>query len=224
MITLAIPTYQRFVQAFKLFQTCYHIPEISEIVIVDDCSDDYERFKSYLNFPKLKLFRNGQNLGATLNKIEAVRRSESEWVALIDSDNLIDEAYIGCMIGNFADPKTIYCPAQALPNFDYSQFIGKVIDIDYMRANRDNERLWTLLNTGNYFVNRNAYIEAAKLIDTSVNWKSFECQYFNIMWLLNGGKFEVVNTYYQHAYSEDGQYMKYAHESGAIGDQIREMI
>ena len=74
----------------------------------------------------------------------------------------------------------------------------------------------SLLNTCNYFFNRNEFLELASQLDLQTNWKSYESLYFAVMWLKSGRKIKVVPglEFIHNTESPDGVYRMYANESG----------
>ena len=99
MITICITTFNRCERTIKSFISVADDPRVSEIVICDDCSEDliFKKLKhkiKTINNAKIKLFRNKENKGAFLNKVESIKKCSNDWVALIDSDNEIDKSYI----------------------------------------------------------------------------------------------------------------------------------
>jgi glycosyltransferase involved in cell wall biosynthesis len=67
---------------------------INEIVICDETGEDYDQIKrEYGDNPKIKLYRNENRLGGFRNKIKVMSLCSSDYIALIDSDNYVEEAY-----------------------------------------------------------------------------------------------------------------------------------
>jgi glycosyltransferase involved in cell wall biosynthesis len=225
MFSLCITTYNRFGDAFSIFKNNYSNDLIAEVVISDECSGDYKGFESYQHFKKLSLRTNPENLGALRNKIEAVKAAKNPWVMLIDSDNMIDEDYITACYFTDMKPDTIYAPVKGLPNLDYSEFSGRVFTKEDLPMLHRGGTFESLLNTCNYFFNRNEFLDLASQIDLQTNWKSYESLYFAVMWLKSGRKIEVVPSleYKHNTESPDGVYRRYAHESGPLKTKILEL-
>lgn len=189
---------------------------LSEIVVSDDCSGDYACFEAYQHFKKLNLLRNSENLGALKNKIKAVEAAKNPWVMLIDSDNMIDEEYVTTCYFTDMELDTIYAPVKGLPNLNYSEFSGRTFTKDDLHLLKHGGTFESLLNTCNYFFNRNEFLDVVKTLDLYTNWKSYESLYFAVMWLKSGRKIKVVPglEYIHNTESPDGVYRKYANESG----------
>lgn len=60
-----------------------------ELLIVDDCStDNTDDIVASFNDPRIKYFHNEKNCGAALTRNKAMRESQGEWIAFLDSDDL----------------------------------------------------------------------------------------------------------------------------------------
>jgi NDP-sugar pyrophosphorylase family protein len=171
MFSLCIPTIDRFDIFLSNYLTKYLENEyIDEIIITDENGNDIEKIKA--TFPdnnKLKLFKNDSRLGPFLNKIKACSFAKNEWIVLMDSDNFAykdyfinAKNYIKNMIDN--DSKNIIlAPSKARPNFDYSHLSGFIYkkgnfnknnSIEHQIKKSYNSPSSTLMNTGNYVINK----------------------------------------------------------------------
>lgn len=135
-ISVAIPCYNSSGYIINALKYPVLDDRISEIVIVDDCSNDYEELKKIvasLNSEKIKLYRNEKNSGGCyLNKYYATRFATNEWVILFDSDNIFGKEYIDALYEQKEwKPDTIYCASsgQSLPHFMWSDFTPKPISL-----------------------------------------------------------------------------------------------
>src|SRR3954469_23730640 len=103
MISLCITTYNRFDLTIESFRQVIDDPRISEILIVDDNSkaEIFNLFSGMVssdpNQAKIKLFRNFENLGMSRNKARAVELASNPWCIVLDSDNVIDSAYLDAL-------------------------------------------------------------------------------------------------------------------------------
>ena len=61
---------------------------INEIIILDDCSGDYDILKEY-ETDNIKIFRNETHLSPLLGRKNLVSKCKNEWVYLMDSDNFL---------------------------------------------------------------------------------------------------------------------------------------
>jgi glycosyltransferase involved in cell wall biosynthesis len=164
--TLAIPTYRRFAMLDQHLQRYIDNPDISEIVISDDVSDDFKLLsRKYGKVEKLKLFTNTVNLGASKNKMMAVERSSSDYVLLLDSDNHIDNANLKHLFQIQVEPNTVVCPSHAMPDpgLNYSVLPDY---INHLQFDLDN-KYRCFANNGNYLVPRKEYLLAANKVKES---------------------------------------------------------
>jgi len=197
MFSLGITTHNRIVEVIRLITTVYNVPEIKEIVIVDDCSEDYEKLQNYTHFKKLKVYQNEKNLGCFRNKLEVVKKCTQPYVLLIDSDNVISPEYVKKCIENI-DGKSIVAPSKALPNFDYTSLVGQ-IDAEHLANIRNNPTLDCCLNTCNYCLPREEFLKFMETLDTEYDWKGVDSIYMAVQWLKSGRKIKVVEGMeYQH--------------------------
>lgn len=91
MLSIIIPTYNY--SAFELVdeirQQCENVPIDYEISVLDDASSDIPSLESnerINQFPKAKFEKNTVNLGRAGNINKLVRKSQYEWILLLDCD------------------------------------------------------------------------------------------------------------------------------------------
>ena len=170
MFSLCIPTMDRFDIFLSKFLVKYLDNEyISEIIITDENGNDIEKIKrAFLNNEKLVLIKNEERLGPFLNKIKACSYAKNEWIVLMDSDNFaykdyfqMTKKYIEEKIGQ--QKNIILAPCKARPNFDYSHLSGFIYKKGSFNENNNLEKKIiqkhnspssTLMNTGNYVINK----------------------------------------------------------------------
>jgi glycosyltransferase involved in cell wall biosynthesis len=63
---------------------------IDEIVIQDDCSEDYDLLKPHES-ENVRLFKNEKNLSPLLSRVNLVKNCKNDWVLLMDSDNFLEK-------------------------------------------------------------------------------------------------------------------------------------
>src|SRR4051812_5782833 len=95
-ITLAITTWNRYEMVLESFAQVQADPRIDEIIVLDDHSVDgsYEKLEANMNWEKVKLYRNDENIDCYRNKCRAVKLATNPWVVLLDSDNIINTDYL----------------------------------------------------------------------------------------------------------------------------------
>lgn len=233
MISLAITTYNRSDLVIESFINVLNNDIITDIVIIDDCSDItiYENLRKLimsLNHKKIRLIRNKHNIGVYLNKINAIKRSYNKWVILLDSDNVINNDYIKKITSLQLEDNILYCPSVlydvTLTNvqWDYSEFCGKDIDRFNITDYVYDSNFQTSLNTSNHFFNRQTMLEAQSRADVDISEISGgDSCYTSYLWLLSDNKINIVdNLYYGHRIHEGSFYIKHADKSIKFNDKI----
>lgn len=208
---------------------------ISEIVIVDDCSTDEiyaQVLASVFDMPKVRLYRNQQNLGMSLNKKRAVELAKNEWCILFDSDNVIGPDYLTSIpfspeIYNQLsfvrlNPKMIFCPSFAKPQFNYHAFTGWYIDRDNASTFLQKPMAEPVLNTCNYLINREEYL---KVYEHNPEMKGTDTIWFNYLWLKAGNSFYVVpGMEYYHRVHEGSGFLADCDYNMKRAKEIKELI
>ena len=218
MITICITTFNRVDSTIKSFKSILDHDLVSEIIILDDASEErnYDELKAAineLNNSKIYLYRNKKNKGAFLNKIECVKKASNDWVALIDSDNIIDRSYID----NLPDDRKEFCfylpmIASCANNcLDFSAHSGKTFDKNDFKAliNSPHSIDQCLTNTGNYFFNKNTYLSAIEKEDNLQNPHGVCSTYPLFLAFKNLKNFEIYivpNLIYSHGLTRDSWY------------------
>lgn len=225
MISLCITTYNRFELLMESFAQVLNDNRISEIIIVDDCSEIeyYDKIAAAtVNMPKVKLHRNPHNLGMSLNKKRAVELAKFPWVILFDSDNIITPEYLD-PIPRELDAKCIYCPSFAKPQFDYRLFAGtKIRSAAANIAIRSGNMGECLFNTCNYIVNRDEYLKAYL---HNPEMKGTDTIWFNYLWLKSGNSFYVVpGMEYYHRVHEGSGFLADCDYNMRKAKEVKELI
>lgn len=217
MISLCITTYNRLDLVLECFRDVLDDERVSEIVIVDDASDKeiydtLEAVISDIDNPKVKLYRNENNLDCYLNKRRAVQLATNDWVIIFDSDNILTKEYIDQLYeARFSSAgaswwswKRIYQPSFAKPLFDFTVLQGQVIDKTNVGIYLGYSCTETMLNAMNYFVNRHTWLEA---FDDSVNPVTSDSLYQNYNLLKDGCEVYVVpGLTYEHRVHDGSHY------------------
>ncbi len=163
MHTLAVTAFEettprRGNRIFQSLEAAQAHPAIDEIVVVDDCSEDYPSLQKLLApLSKVKLYQNPENYGVFVNKIEAVARASNEWVITCDSDNFMGEEYLDLITSTSKHEDTWYCASFAKPRFDYRQLIG-TYDLISLAGITSNPIFRCFFNTGNQTVHRSSFL------------------------------------------------------------------
>jgi hypothetical protein len=187
------PNYDRVGMLLQSFEHVINDPRISEVIVNDDRSEDqsHEQTAALLKgFPKVKLFRNEQNLGPYRNRRMAIERAASPWVIALDNDNAIGPDFLDKIFGQEWRQDSILAPDFAKPIFDFRRFDGLVVTKSNVASCvKETELFLAFINDGNYFVNRQRYLDAW---DGTVDPGTSDSEYFNYCWLAAGNQIKVV--------------------------------
>ena len=163
--------------------------------MIDDGSDDYGELKKVLKGkPKVRIFRHEENMGGYLNKIYAVDACKNDWVIILDSDNWLSDKYLDSLysVGKWSKD-VLYFPERGEPRLNYSVMVGDTVNsksIGYWLS-RHQDLTKSLLNTGNYFVNKSMFLEVA---DPEIGKKGhIPCSIaFTFQWIKKGFDIQVI--------------------------------
>ena len=184
---------------------------INEIIILDDCSEDYDILKEY-ETDNIKIFRNETHLSPLLGRKNLVSKCKNEWVYLMDSDNFLvreSSSGVNCfeVIKNISLSKdTIYCPG-FLNHPLYKHLCNQIIDLNFAKTHFNNPDYYlkVFLNTGNFLVPRDNYIQACNLIDVKYLHYTVDVIYLCYLWLSLGNYLACIGNYeYHHTIRQDG--------------------
>ena len=192
MISLCLTNYERYDLLLQSFERVLHDARISEIVISDDCSseDTYKAIEvACKKHKKVKLFRNETNVGMSLNKKLAIERATCENCILFDSDNVLTTDYLTALWQSHRYPNVISVPESGGDKLDYSQFAKWYVSKANINWFLSHPRAEMLLNTCNYYVNRERYLE---VYEHNPEIKASDTIWFNYLWLKKGGAFVIV--------------------------------
>lgn len=193
---------------------------IDEIVIQDDFSTDYDLLQKYQS-EKVRLFRNPSNISPLLSRPRLLSNCKNDWVFLMDSDNFLNKECISALKKLELNKDTIYCPSFARPNFKYGRLSGKTWGLSDIKSTFNSSETQTFLNTGNYLVPRNEYIEVSKQIDPQFCHFTVDVVYLNYLWLNSGKKLQCISEFeYDHTLRGDSYYMTHSGRSGEKLNQV----
>ena len=213
---LALTTYNRAERVIPFLKNYQIYPEIDEIIITDDCSNDYGALIKESWDSKVQIHNNQVNLQAYQNKLKTLQQIKSDWCILFDSDNFFNFDYINALnqedLEYGLDENIVYCPSAALPNFIYTHLENKIIDKNFWNENHINEGC--CFNTGNMVLSKKAINCLLENFKTdSIKNPFVECKYMNYIFIKNNFKLKIVkNMTYQHAISNDSFYMLHSNK------------
>lgn len=224
-ISLCLTNYNRFALLLKSFEQVLNDDRISEIIISDDNSEQmlFEQLRlAVLPYPKIKLHRNIRRLGVYANKHKSVAHATNEWVIIFDSDNVISKEYIDKLYDVKWNSKTILAPDFAEPSFDYRKFASTTYNKLNVGRYATQPKFDALLNTMNYFINRDAYLS---VYQSKPDINGADSIYFNYLWLLSGNDIHVLRGLrYFHRVHDDSYYISVAKESEPVCSSILKSI
>jgi len=225
-ISICIPTFSRPQMLKESFENVLSDPRVKEVVICDDCSPihlfEEERILASKS-KKIKLYRNKANLDCYRNKRQAVELASSPWVILLDDDNVVRTDYLDALwkLGKW-DHRVIYMPEFAKPHFNYTHFSGQMVSRKNVRGLFFRQHFKCALNTCNYFLHRDTYLEAW---NGSVNPHTSDTMFHAFNHLSKGGEFYFVPglSYFHRIHS--GSHFKNNHKkTGAFAHQVESLI
>ena len=164
-LTVAIPTMRRW-KGFleKLLPSLLENELVTYVLISDETGEDVAAIKasSYTSNPKLILHQNPTRLGMYYNKRKCLELAPTDWVAILDSDNIFPESFFETLFDTWttegADPKTIYASSEIIRVFTKTgQSEERTRHFSGMRIQKNNwntvlqTQAWNfLLNDGNW--------------------------------------------------------------------------
>ncbi len=173
-LTVAIPTMRRW-KGFleKSLPTFLNNEYVTYVVVCDETGEDVEAIRAsrWASHPKLRLHRNEQRLGMYANKRRCVEVSPTEWVAVLDSDNIFPDVFFEALFELWKDEgsssKTVYAASEIVRVFlKTGESEQRTNHFSGMRINRGNwnqvlkMKAWNfLLNDGNW-VGHKSVLEA----------------------------------------------------------------
>jgi len=167
-ISVVTPFYNTGFYARNTFKIPFEDDRIDEIIIVDDCSINgetemlYEVIKSN---PKVRYFRNNENLGELKTRIRGAELARNDWVIFLDGDNCLTTEYLDkiYMIPQWRQ-NVIYHPSFGNErHINYTSLEGEYLGKDNISKflNSHAYMMAMFLNTGNYFMNKSNYLNTA---------------------------------------------------------------
>jgi glycosyltransferase involved in cell wall biosynthesis len=215
--TIGITTFNRadrLIPTLKKYET---YDDVDEIIVVDDCSSDYEVLIKQNFNSKIKIYKNNFNLKPYKNKLKTLELSTNTWTVLMDSDNFCGQDYIDCLqnenINNKLNENIIYCPVEFLPTFKFPELNDLLIDKNIW--NNIHKSYECFFNAGNMCISK----KASNFLYTNLQNDSCEpigidCKYMNYILIKNGFILKALkNLKYRHALSEDSWFLQTQHES-----------
>lgn len=223
--SLCITNHNRYESLVKAVEHVLDDQRISEIVIADDCSlpEIFGKIKHWASYhDKIKLFRNPVNMGMSRNKCRAIELATNPRCIIFDSDNSLSPGYLDAMEKIELSPNTIYMPDFAMPRFDYRKFSGIQFHKGNVKKCLTDPVFNMLLNTCNYLVPRDKYLEVFHYNDKI---KASDTIWFNYLWLKAGYIFHVVpGMQYTHTVHDGSGFLQDADYNMKMAEEIKTLI
>jgi len=223
-ITLAVTTYNRPQMTYDSISKVLDDNRIDEILIVDDHStkDNFDLLVSlFSDHENVSIHYNSENRGCYKNKEHAIFMASNPWVIIWDSDNTIDTNYINrieTLHEAGINDNTIYQPSFARPHFNFSKYNGYVLNKENIRHLAKDEKVCTMLNAMNYFVNRDEYLRVWE--NRKEPWTA-DSILQNYNWLKGGNQIYVVpNLEYDHLVHDGSHYKLNVRKTGNLYNEI----
>lgn len=208
------------------FISVYGDERVSEIVIIDDCSDMviFDKILAWSKkLPKIRLFRNLKNRDCYENKMTAVAFAKNDFCILLDSDNIIDTSYIDRIFEiKEWDRKIAYMPSFAEPLFNYKAYEGVTFTRENIAEYIGKDMVSTCLNCMNYFVNCTEY---TRVWQADIDPHTADSILQNYNWMAAGnGIYIVPDLKYHHRVHDGSHYKQNVHKTGNLYDEIEQKI
>jgi glycosyltransferase involved in cell wall biosynthesis len=194
--TVAIPTMRRWSSFLEKSLPQYlEFDLVSHVVICDETGEDAAAIASspYAKNPKLHVYVNEKRLGAYLNKRKCIEKSPTDWVAVLDSDNIFSEDFFivahDTLVKEKMNPKLVMASSGIIRI--HLKAGNEQNNTDHFTGFRITRSNWNsifqmpywnfLLNDGNYIVHKSVYkylspnysLEQVQAVDAIVAVKQF---------------------------------------------------
>lgn len=229
--TVAIPTMRRWSSFLeKSIPQYLEYDLVSNVIVCDETGEDAKAIEAspFAANPKLKVYTNQTRLGAYLNKRQCIEKAPTEWIAVLDSDNIFSEDFFEKAYA--ALKKESFNPNLVLASADNVRLFVKTGKEEKQTAHFSGLRItranwntvlqmqnWNfLLNDGNYIVHRtqlsslnpNYTLEQVYASDAILAAKQFVqagCTYYC-----------VPGLWYIHTVHDDSEWLKTDRQSTYI--------
>lgn len=228
-LSLAITTYNRYSLTIESCAQVLNDPRIDDIVILDDASTDgsYEKLREYYaDYNHVRVIRQAQNRGMSINKKDAISYAKNDWVIIFDSDNVIGPDYLDAFYKQIERDQTIhewciYLPDHAKPHFSFKKYSGQTFG-SMLRPPVHEPMGNCMMNCCNCIVNKTKYLEVYQHSEEHV---CSDTVWFNYLWLKAGYGFYVVpGMEYFHRVHDGSGFKKDIDYNMKQAEKVRKMI
>lgn len=218
-ISIAIPYHgDRIKWTQQTILNCHGFNYVKEIVIVVDPSSvkDVDRlYKAATHYPKVRIILNEDRLFVFRNKVKAVESCRSEWVALIDSDNIIGATFLGPILNRSPlSENVLYCPEIGFPALHYEEFSHYDVSLKEAVDLIGKPSYDMLINTMNYVLHRDSWLSALKsAIESNYDPISADSAWINYNCMKAGMLLRVIRgCCYKHTVHDGSTYRLFQNE------------
>jgi len=222
-ISVAIPTYNSSKYLNTLLKSLQTYECIDEVVIQDDASNNEEFnamkniIKKFDNSLNINLKKNQKNIGAFQNKYLNIQNCKNKNVYQLDSDNAI-ACNLDLVIQEINDDNFLYIPSKifqfrkyknvskllSLIQKKYSVTFTKndfIFSLDKIQKEIQGIEKYTIdkninwvLNSGNFIVNKNKYIESMNVGFVNKIRPQMDAVAISYFWLKGGGEIKTLKN------------------------------
>jgi glycosyltransferase involved in cell wall biosynthesis len=229
--TVAIPTMRRWSTFLEKSLPQYlEFDLVSHLVICDETGEDAAAIAAspYANNPKLHVYTNSKRLGAYLNKRQCLEKAPTDWVAVLDSDNIFSEDYFEKAYETLK--KESLNPTLVLASADHIRLFVKTgaqenrtAHFSGLRVTRSNWNTVLQMPNWNFILNDGNYIVHKKFVSSLSPKYTLEQVYASDAILAAKQFVESGATYYFvpglsyiHTVHEDSEWLKTDRESTRV--------
>jgi GT2 family glycosyltransferase len=224
-ISFCVTSYNRPVMTIRSFIDILDDERVGEVIVCDDSEDGSELLQkiSELKSEKIIVIKNHTKLGCFRNKREVISHASNDWVIIADSDNIFKKDYLDKIYQyGWWNEKVVYAPDFARPNFNYQDFDNVIITRKNVHKLIDKPSFDALLNTFNYFVNKNEYLRVWKAAEDP---HAIDSIYHNTNWLEAGNMILVVpNLQYEHTVHNGSLYLELANKTHGLHKKLKNKL
>ena len=221
-LTVAIPTMNRFSFLQKSLPVYLDNPLITAVVICDETGEDVRQIeqKAWGKHPKLRLHVNPKRLGMYYNKRKCMEVSPTDWVALLDSDNIFPEDFFETIHDLWkkdgADTNVVYASGQITRLFletgeseeRTNHFAGMKISKQTWNSTLEKQNWNFLLNDGNW-IGHKSLLEAWPTDISEEKIRATDSIRIVRNFILQGKTYSIVpNLKYIHTVHDDSEWIK----------------
>ena len=231
MVSVIIPTFNSSAYFKDCLKSVSKYKEVKEIIVSDDCSDK-ENVESLKNLifkspfkNKIKLIENSSNKGAFYNKLNSIKNAQSDFVYVLDSDNLagfnIDNIFRRVI--EIGDESKLFIPSKIYHFYNHVNYLTPMFKTIYGKfelfSNEDliinssqirnifqggenimfdkNKSIYWILNIGNFILPKDKFLKDVKNdLNFSREILSMDAVAFTYYWLHKNNELFLLNDHY----------------------------